>query len=245
MKRGALLAACEEIIKTFNPTVATIDAHALEHLGDVDAKGADSDKVFMKQVFYGCVRYKKPLKVFLLNFYHDNSGTTLRSDYTMYMVLAYLAIFRLKELGFDNFRPFIMSQEPSKMHVFLTYLWDEKNIYGPIKNEWLTVFDADFIENELTGTMEKFRGDVQSLCNQLHSKAFGIAAAKEAKEADAGNLNYEKKKSTKPRSPRLTRPKPRKVPEPIKIEQCSLAKSVPKAQYTGNVNEIEQKKYGA
>ena len=26
-------------------------------------QGADSDKVFMKQVFYGCVRYKKAVKV--------------------------------------------------------------------------------------------------------------------------------------------------------------------------------------
>ena len=93
------------------------------------------------------------------------------------------------------------------MHVFLTYLWDEKNIYGPIKNEWLTLFDAEYIENELTGTMEGFRTDVQNLCNQLHSKAFGIAAAKEAKEAEAGILQLDKKKSTKPRSPRLTRPK--------------------------------------
>lgn len=235
-----MLAACEEIIKSFNPVVATIDAHSLEHLGDVDAKGADPDKVFMKQVFYGCVRYKKPLKVFLLNFYHDNAGTTLRSDYTMYMVLAYLAIFRLKELGFDHFRPFIMSQEPSKMHVFLTYLWDEKNIYGPIRNEWLTLFDADYIENELTGTMEKFRGDVMSLCNVMHAKAFGIAAAKEAKEADAGVLQFDRKKQTVPRSPRLTRPKPRKVPEPIKIEQTSLAKKVPKAHYTNNLSNIEQ-----
>ena len=163
MKRGALLAACEEIIKSFNPTVTTIDAHALDRVGDVDVKGADPDKVFIKQVFYGCVRYKKPLKVFLLNFYHDNAGTTLRSDYTMYMVLAYLAIFRLKELGFEHFRPFIMCQEPSKMHVFLSYLWDEKNIYGPIRNEWLTLFDVDYIDNELMGVMESFRSDVKNL----------------------------------------------------------------------------------
>jgi len=235
-----LLAACEDIIKLFNPTITTIDAHALEHLGDVDQKGADPDKVFIKQVFYGCVRYKKALKVFLLNFYHDNSGTTLRSDYTMYMVLAYLAIFRLKELGFDHFKPFIMCQEPSKMHVFLSYLWDEKNIYGPIRQEWLTIFDADYVENDLTGTMEGFRADVKSLCNALHSKAFGIAAAKEAKEAEAGQLQLTKKVCV-PMSPRLTRPRPRKVPEPIKIEQTSLAKEAPASLHKNFVSDIENK----
>jgi hypothetical protein len=125
------------------------------------------------------------------------------------------------------------------MHVFLSYLWDEKNLYGPIRNEWLALFDAEFIENELTGVMEAFRPDVQGLCNQLHSKAFGIAAAKEAKEAEAGMPQLDRKKSTRPRSPRLTRPRPRKVPEPIKIEQTSLAKKAPKSLYTNNLNDIE------
>jgi hypothetical protein len=27
------------------------------------SQNADADKMFLKQVFYGCVRYKKPLKV--------------------------------------------------------------------------------------------------------------------------------------------------------------------------------------
>lgn len=50
MKRTRLLALCEGLIKTFNPVVMTLDAHASEELGDTDAPDADPDKVFMKQV---------------------------------------------------------------------------------------------------------------------------------------------------------------------------------------------------
>ena len=58
--------------------VMTVDAHAMEQLGDTDAEDAAPHKVFMQQVLYGCVRYKKPLRTFLLNFY-DNAGKILRS----------------------------------------------------------------------------------------------------------------------------------------------------------------------
>ena len=76
MKKKLLLKACEDIIKTFNPKVMTLDSHAEAALGDVDGSAlpalrnhardkmeADANCVFIKQVFYGCVRNKEALKV--------------------------------------------------------------------------------------------------------------------------------------------------------------------------------------
>jgi len=240
MKRAKLLNECIELIKSFNPAVTTIDAHCDDKLGDVSAKTADPDKVFMKQVFYGCVRNKKALKVFLLNFYHDNAGTTLRNDYTMYMVMAYLAIFRLSEVGFQEFKRFINVEEPSKMHVFLSYLWDPKNIAGPIKQEWLTIFDAEYIENGMIGQITKYRPDVHQLCQDLHTKAFGIAAKKQAAEDAIGEIK-DRKPATVPVGPKLTRPRPRKVPEPQKIEQTFQSYEVPDAVHTNTLNRIDKK----
>ena len=59
-------------------------------------------QVFQKQVLYGCVRFKRALKVFLSSFFYNNAAKCARSDYTMYMVLGYLALFRLKELGWSE-----------------------------------------------------------------------------------------------------------------------------------------------
>lgn len=63
MRKAALIKACEELIKSFNPKTVTLDTHAAEVLGDCEGPQADPDAVFIKQVFYGCVRNKPALKV--------------------------------------------------------------------------------------------------------------------------------------------------------------------------------------
>lgn len=68
MKKAALIKACEEVIKSFNPKKVTLDSHADEVLGDCESSEADAEKVFIKQVFYGCVRNKPALKVYFYLF---------------------------------------------------------------------------------------------------------------------------------------------------------------------------------
>lgn len=76
------------------------------------------------QVLYGCVRYKDALRVFLKHYYNDMAGSVLRSDFTLYMILAYLLLFRLDAMGFDGFRHLISSEDPTKMAHLLNYLTD-------------------------------------------------------------------------------------------------------------------------
>lgn len=57
---GKLLGRCEDVIKSFNPIVMTADSHQNNQLGTDDS---NPEIVFIKQVFYGCVRYKAALKV--------------------------------------------------------------------------------------------------------------------------------------------------------------------------------------
>ena len=63
-------------------------------------QGASDENLFIKQVLYGVVRHKNPLKSFMSCFFNDMSVSVLRSDYTLYMILAFLIVFRLKELTF-------------------------------------------------------------------------------------------------------------------------------------------------
>ena len=60
MKFSELIDSCIECIKTFNPIIKTIDSHADDFLRDFKDP---YEKVFVKQVFYGCVRYQEFLKV--------------------------------------------------------------------------------------------------------------------------------------------------------------------------------------
>lgn len=63
--------------------------------------------MFIKQVFYGVMRYMDFLKVFSDKFISLNKATTERKDETLYQIFAYLTIFRLDELPMDDFKHFV------------------------------------------------------------------------------------------------------------------------------------------
>ena len=219
MKRKDLLLACENIIKTFDPTITTVDAHASDTLGSSE----NADSVFIRQVLYGCVRYKQVLKIFLSTFYHDNSGRTSRNDYTMYMILSYLYFFRLREVGFKNMEAFVQTQDPSCMHIFLSYIFDREKMNGAIRAEWLRILDSDYIDTKIFQPMEQVNVEAQSFLDRLKAKAFGVQEVAQD-ECEGINKSF---KSTIPQAPKLSKPKARKIPEPIRIGQVSTARPVP------------------
>ena len=64
---GALVAACEEAVRTYEPAKTTVDSHAGDFLAAKRITDPD-DARFVQQVMYGCMRYKKLLKIFLKKF---------------------------------------------------------------------------------------------------------------------------------------------------------------------------------
>ena len=88
------------------------------------SQGADENNIFIQQVIYGCHREKAGLECFINNFYGDYAARILRSDKTLFTIFAYLAVYRLDELGFPVFKSYVLSQDPSKMFNFITYLFN-------------------------------------------------------------------------------------------------------------------------
>jgi hypothetical protein len=236
-----LLAMCEKLMQSFDHRKTTVDSHCSVILGDnCDGPTADPTKVFCKQVFYGCVRYKQPLKLFLSSFYYNNAGKTSRNDYTRYMVLGYLALFRLDELGWDRFRGFIMSDDPLKMMVLLEYLFDESTLNDFLKPELCKIFDAEFVDNDIISRLLGQMNGASELMESLRVKAYGIAAAA-AKAEEEKLLAFKGKGSTVPKPFNLTKPKPRTVVEPMEIVQGVKAKPVPHEMLNRtSVKQIEQ-----
>ena len=108
------------------------------------------------QVFYGCTRYKKLLKIFISSLYFKHAGETQRADQTLYTVLAYLALLRLSELGFADFRALVLSQEHFKMTVFLRFLFDEENLRTWLRPEWTKHYEPSFVEEQLIDRIGTF-----------------------------------------------------------------------------------------
>ena len=236
-----LLSMCEKLMQSFDHRKTTVDSHCEVVLGkNCEGEGADPAKVFCKQVFYGCVRYKQPLKLFLSSFYYNNAGKTSRNDYTRYMVLGYLALFRIDELGWDRFRGFIMSDDPLKMMVLLEYLFDESTLNDFLKPELCKIFDAEFVDNDIIGSLLGQMDGASELMESLRVKAYGIAAA--AAKAEEDKLSaFKGKGSTVPIPFNLTKPKPRHVVEPMEIVQGVKATPVPYEMLNRtSVRQIEQ-----
>ena len=155
-----LLEECEDILGTFDPSKVTLDTHAFNVLGPAEGDDVDPDKVFVKQVFYGCLRYRKVLRIAVSSFYYNNSSKAARADYTKYTIFAYLAIFRLQEMGFPEFKNMVRSQPAGKMHVFLSYLFDESMLNSWMKDGWIKVLDISYVEGTMIAGLLKFSDQV-------------------------------------------------------------------------------------
>jgi hypothetical protein len=106
MKYSELIEKCDECIKTFNPIISTIDSHADTYLSNVKDP---YEKVFIKQIFYGCIRYQDFLKAFTKIFFERNVVGTNRNDMNIYLIFAYLSFFRLEELSMEDFKKLVQS----------------------------------------------------------------------------------------------------------------------------------------
>ena len=103
MEPAKLMERAEEMYTSFNPGRTTVDTHADERIHKWKIRNED-DATFLRQVFYGCIRYKRLIGVFVSSFMHHNAGTVLRGDADMYVVYTYLALLRLDELGFPQYK---------------------------------------------------------------------------------------------------------------------------------------------
>eukprot|EP01035_Chromulina_nebulosa_P018091 gene18091-23740_t len=220
--KNKIITITSELIKTFNPVLYSIDTFCEEKLKDL--KYGSLEKITIHQIVYGWYKEKSVLDSFIDNFYQDNASRILRIDMIMYTVIVYLALFRIDELGVDIFKDYLLSQDPSKMIVFVSYLYNEENYNGCLKAEWMKSRDLSYIENDIISKIELFKPYSQLFLYELEQRALGNEAKLAAKDAEikAGTFGVpqvNKKAITRPRSPNLTKPKLPYIPEPEKIEQ--------------------------
>lgn len=90
---------CQELIESYNENIMTPDSHAQEYLSTL--KLEDTERVFLKQVFYGYERYKAFLQSSNAVIFELYSATTNRkNDSALFAIFLYLICFRLDELPF-------------------------------------------------------------------------------------------------------------------------------------------------
>lgn len=84
------------------------------------------------------------VQLFIEDYYTDNAASALRADMTLYTILGYLAIFRIHELGFQKFRDIAMSQEPSKVANFCSYVFNEVTLLSTVCWDNITLIELNY-----------------------------------------------------------------------------------------------------
>lgn len=100
------------------------------------------DIILVKQVLFGYCRYQGLINSFMKHFYIVKASMTSNEDHLLYRVLAYLAIFRLDELNWSEFRRFCCSQIPVKILPFIQAVFLEELTLRYAKEDWLKIYDG-------------------------------------------------------------------------------------------------------
>ena len=122
--RDRLLKQCCRLLESYKPSLITPSTHVDYYLKTNKVKD-ENTSLFLREVMYGTQRYGKLLKAVVDGLYQRHSSQVNRQDRTLYIVMTYLTIFRIKDLKFMEFRKLLRSQEPHKIYVFLAFLYDE------------------------------------------------------------------------------------------------------------------------
>ena len=216
-----LLKYSAEVLDTYNSSTHGVEEHVENWLTKKNVAD-ENTRVFVIEVFAGCVRHRSITKVVVDAYYATDGKNCLRTDKNLYTVLCYLALFRLEELGVGYVRKLVASQDINKMFKFLKFFFNEENIKTWMTDEWCKLYDHTYVETTLVSTL-------LSWLPELH---------------DVVLLNLEEKITTRlvpeqPKKPstdvtpfKLTQPRPRSIPAPARIPKLKPSKPVPQSTYT-------------
>ena len=225
-----MVPACCELITTYNPVLYSPDTHFQQAFGKHEDR---NEAQFVQQVFYGCNRYKAFLSTLTKAIFRVQPTTTNHNDLLPFSVVAYLALFRLDELGIKHFKKIVETQEVLKMHTLLSFLFNPDTLREQVREEWCTLYDYKFIDNEVIGKVQEHLMDVQDLLSKLSASASGPRLEETKTEVQ----QTREKTHTVPKPFKLTKPKPRKLLRPIEIPHVR-SKPVDQRIYQTNFAEV-------
>ena len=233
-----LIARATEMLASFDGDKVSPDAHAERCLDEWRVR-EDSDATFIRQCFYGCVRYAKMLGAFTKTMYHARGGDILRSDRDLYVVYAYLLLLRLDELGWDQFERLLGANSEQKMLPLMKFAFDERVLDDLMRDQWLKIYDPPWVDNVLASLLS-WRHEADDLIaryeDEVHFAKLGDGARKkheswmttDAIENElAGRKGPKLNGVTVPKPFKLHPPKPKPLPARYEPPKKPKIKPVP------------------
>lgn len=241
LRRSALLEKVIQVIESFDPKKTTVDAYVEDATVLKDRSIGEVEQKFIHQCFYGCVRYQKFLKLFVTSFLYKCPTLAIRSEQTLYMILAYMLFFRLEELGVVEFRQMLNCGlgTSTALLALLKYALNVEELEKWVKMEWCKVYDIRYIEEDVIGRLQAMAEELRPVVEEVELKATGSLSAGD------GTIMApvkEQRKTTTAKPFNLTKPKPRLIPEPEVISREVKALPVPHGVLATSLADVEEEK---
>ncbi|XP_053164804.1 cilia- and flagella-associated protein 99 isoform X3 [Hemicordylus capensis] len=176
-----------------------------------------SDETFLMETLAGCIEYKPILDVVVNAFYIRDGKHCLLTERNLYVVVCYLATFRLEELGLQQFSRIIKSLDVAKICKFLRFFFSVMNLNTWIKDEWSQIYDSVYVKDNWIKPLLRWQPKVQQLIDQLTDKI--------------AKYTTTTSKITEPKEFLLTVPTPRAILIPELIPLQEKTKPVPETTY--------------
>ncbi|KAM4625089.1 cilia- and flagella-associated protein 99 [Polymixia lowei] len=178
------------------------------------------DKKFILDIVSCCVEHKKLLDIVIKIFYAQNGKCLSRGDRNQFVIICYIAIFTLDDLGLQCFSNIVKSLDIKKMHKFLSFFFNVTNLTTWIQGEWSQIYDAAYVEKNWIAPLLRWRPEIDILMDQLAAR---MSRGSQVKKAPT--------KTTEPQEFSLTKPKARPLPVPEPIPKQEKHQPVPNSIY--------------
>ncbi|KAL6477866.1 hypothetical protein MHYP_G00137010 [Metynnis hypsauchen] len=203
------------LLDKYEPDKQSVDSF-IEDSAKTLGNHPSANQTFITDTVYGCVEHRKLLDIVVNVFYDQNGKSLFKADRNTFVVVCYLSMFHLEDLGLEQFSRIIKSLDTSKMHKFLSFFFNVTNLTTWIHGEWSHIYDATYVEHKWIAPLLRWRAQIEGLLDYL------------SKKITKGSLPRKSpKKCTQPQEFDLTKPKPRPLPAPEPIPQQEKTKPVP------------------
>ncbi|XP_017550039.1 cilia- and flagella-associated protein 99 isoform X1 [Pygocentrus nattereri] len=210
------------LLDKYEPDKQSVDSF-IEDSAKTLGNHPSADQTFISDTVYGCVEHRKLLDIVVNVFYDQHGKSLFKADRNKFVVVCYLSMFHLEDLGLEQFSRIIKSLDTSKMHKFLSFFFNVTNLTTWIHGEWSQIYDATYVEHKWIAPLLRWQAQIEGLLDYL------------SKKMTKGSLPRKSpKKCTQSQEFDLTKPKPRPLPAPEPVPQQEKTKPVSINSLKGN-----------
>ncbi|EPR59409.1 hypothetical protein TGGT1_286110 [Toxoplasma gondii GT1] len=155
---------------------------------DVTKNEKAEDASFIAGTFYGVLAKAPFLRPAVNALVRHRTTGTQKNEQWLYMVIMYLLVFKIDEIGYQTFAGLVRSCPALPMYLLLEFLFNEEALTSAARTGWLRHYDAAYVDQVLVPQTQKHAEPLSGLVESLRNLSM-TAAAGSANKTKSNALN--------------------------------------------------------